>query len=250
MTTPHKRINSIEPAYPEGWSTGEPPPPATESADLLDYPLLREQLGFVLGSASRHRLLALASFLAVAGMGVGSLWVVPKRYQVQAIILAQRNAVMSTLSNPGLPRSYEWDAPTRAARETVLRRDNLVSLCKETAFVDKYLERRPSLVRFRDWIEERISGKQRSREELLDDLVDMLETRLYVEVRDGSVAITFQWWDKEIAFQLVSAALESFLEVRHVSELAVMSDAISILQGHANKVHAELEPTMQALDDK
>ena len=67
---------------------------------------------------------------------------------------------MGVLSNPGMNR--EWDAPTRAAREHLLRRDNLIELCKQTNFVEKYLAARAPAVRLRDWTGERL-GREAAR---------------------------------------------------------------------------------------
>lgn len=230
----------------------EPRPPAdrhasaaAEGTDLFDYALLRAYAMFVLRAPRRHKKVALASFVAVLVLGIAALAVLPRRYHVQARILAQRNPVMWTLSNPNLARPMDWDAPTRAARETVLRRDNLTALCKQINFVDWYLRSRAPAVRWRDAIVEFVTRKKKSPEERLDELVDTLERRLWVEVsQEGTVTITFEWSDKEIAYNMVQAALQTFLEVRHTTEVSIVGEAISILENRAQKLREEIDATI------
>jgi len=233
-----------------GHASGGPPPAREGEADLFDYRLLRDAAAFLVRATLRHRALASLCFLAVLAAAVTSLWVLPKRWQVQARLLAQRNPVMWTLSNPGLPRPFDWDAPARAARETVLRRDNLVALCRQTNFVEKYLAKRPPAVRAWHWVRDLV-GEPKSKERLLDDLVDTLQTRLWVEVgNEATVTITFEWSDPEIAYQMVQAAVENFLEVRHAQEAAIVGETISILEVHASRLQRQIDDGVETLRDK
>jgi len=226
------------------------PPSRDGEADLFDYRLLRDAAVFLVRATLRHRALAFGCFLAVLAAAVASLWLLPQRYQVQARLLAQRNPVMWTLSNPGLPRPFDWDAPARAARETVLRRDNLVALCKQTNFVEKYLARRAPAVRAWHWMRDLVSGPK-SNDRLLDDLVDTLQTRLWVEVgNEATVTITFEWSDKDIAYQMVQAAVENFLEVRHAQEAAIVGETISILEVHASRLQRQIDSGVETLREK
>ncbi|HEY7725164.1 MAG TPA: hypothetical protein VH880_07515, partial [Anaeromyxobacteraceae bacterium] len=81
-----------------------PPPPEASESDLLDFEGLRQDLGLVLTAPLRHPRLAVGSFLSVAVLAAASSLVIRDVYQVQAEILAQRNPVMLTLSNPGIHR--------------------------------------------------------------------------------------------------------------------------------------------------
>ena len=229
-------------------------PPAEEaqavaSSDLFDYALLRDYLGFALRAPTRHRVLALCAFLAIVGVGLVAVFTLPIRYQVQAQILALRSPLMGTLSNPGLNR--EWDAPTRAARETMIRRDNLVALIKQTDFVNRYLEERAPAVQVRDWIVRVATGKERDREKLTEDLADALEDRLWVvATQEGTVTITFRWSNPETAQRIVQAAVQSFLEARYASEISAVGETIGILQGHDARVQHEIDDTINQLESK
>ena len=70
----------------------------------------------------------------------------------------------------------------------------------------------------------------------MDALVGLLEKRLQVYIGDGTVTIMIDWANDEMAFRLVEAAQQNFLEARHVSEISSISEAISILEGHASGV--------------
>jgi uncharacterized protein involved in exopolysaccharide biosynthesis len=227
------------------------PPPETEGGDLINFAILRQDAGFVLRAPLRHRRLAAICFASVVVLAAASSLVIRDVYQVQAGILALRNPVMLTLSNPGLARGNDWDTPTRAARETVLRRDNLIALCNQTDLVDRYLKTRSPLGRLYRSLLDSLSGQKMTRAELTDALVDTLETKLWVNVSDeGTVTINFEWTDKDIAFQIVEAAVQNFLETRHATEIAVLGETISLLEGRAAALQKEVDSTLAQLERK
>ncbi len=237
---------------PSGTSSRAEPalerPPAAEP-DALGFPTLAEHMGFVLGAPRRHWVLALGSFACVAALAVATVRVIPHRYQVQASILAQRSPVMATLSNPGMNR--EWDAPARAAREVVIRREHLLALADETHLVERYLANRAPAVRARDWLVRRLTGRERDLARLRDDLVDAVAERLWVTVSpEGAVTITFVWSDPQLASQIVQAALQTFLDERYASEIKAVGETVAILQGHDARVQHDLADTLERVEDK
>jgi uncharacterized protein involved in exopolysaccharide biosynthesis len=222
-----------------------------ETGDPFDLTGVRHDVGYILRAPFRHRRVALISFLAVLVVAAASSLVIRDVYQVQAGILALRSPLMGALSNPTLARSADWDAPTRAARETVLRRDNLVALIKQTGFVESHLRTRSLPGRARAWLVGALTGKGETKEELTDGLADVLERRLWVTVSaEGTVTIAFEWPDKELAFQVVEAAVQNFLEARHASEVSVLGETISLLEVRANKLQKELDATLADLERK
>jgi uncharacterized protein involved in exopolysaccharide biosynthesis len=229
----------------------EPAPhPGVESADLFDWALLRSYVGFGGRAVLRHRLLATTCFLFVVALSCASLYVFPKTYRVQTIIQALRNPSLPTLANAGLYRPYEADAPTRAARETVLRRDNLISLITQTDLVNKYRRNRAPATQLLDRARRLVSGRERTRDEQVDDLVDLLEKRLRVEVTEGTVTITLDWPHGQTAYELVETASQNFLETRHTTEIAMVGDAIAILQTHADNIHRHLNEALEKVTAK
>jgi uncharacterized protein involved in exopolysaccharide biosynthesis len=225
--------------------------PEPEHDGIIDFAGLRDDVSFVLHAPLRHPRIAAGCLAFVLVVAAASSLVFRDIYQVQASLLAQRNPVMLVLSNPGLARGADWDAPTRAARETVLRRDNLIALCEQTGFVDRYLANRSPLGRFRAGLGEYLSGKKESRADIKEGLADTLQTKLWVSVGpEGTVTFTFEWPDKEIAYQVVEAAMQNFLEARHASEVSVLGDSIALLEASATKLQRELDTSLTDVERK
>jgi uncharacterized protein involved in exopolysaccharide biosynthesis len=218
--------------------------------DLFPFANAWNWVGFVLRSVPRHKVLAASCFLAMVGLTVVALAVIPYRYQVQASLLAQRNPLMVSLSNPGLNR--DWDLPTRAAREVVLRRDNLVALCTQTRFVERHVRGRGPAARAFHWLLEKLGVPPPTQEELLEGVVDTLERRLSVWANnaEGTVTITFEWSNRELAYDLVAAAVQSFIEARHVSEINAVGETVAILEGHDARIRQEIAVTTRDLEEK
>jgi uncharacterized protein involved in exopolysaccharide biosynthesis len=224
-------------------------PSPDEHTDLFELARLWEWAGFAVRAPLRHPRIALAAFLAMTALGFVAVAVVPMRWEVTATVLAQRSALMGTLSNPGMNR--EWDAPTRAARELLLRRENLIALCKQTNFVERYLATRAPSVRLRDWIYSKVLRRQRTHEQLLEGLADALESRLWINVvAEGTLSIGFSWSDKELAFQIVQAAIQTFMEERYATEIKMVGETITILEGHDARVQKEIASTIARFEEK
>jgi uncharacterized protein involved in exopolysaccharide biosynthesis len=210
-----------------------------QAAGLFDYPELWNYAGFVLRAPRRHPWLAASVWLAVVAAAVVALMLLPKRYHVESQILAQRNQVIAALGNPGRAIPWDADAPTRAAPEIILRRENLVAIIKQTGLMDRWDSGRAPAQRVKDAIMRVVHGPLTDQEKL-DGLIGTLEKKLTVWTGDGTVSIAINWTDPQMAYRLVEAAQQNFLETRHVSELAAISEAISILQEHANEARDEV----------
>lgn len=221
--------------YPLG-----PPAVETESADLFDYALLRDYLGYVAGSLLRRKLIALLVLAACVGLAFLALRVLPKSYHVEAKLLAQRNQVIAALGNPGRNMPWDADAPTRAAAEIILRRDNLLALAKQTDLVANWERTRAPALRLKDAVVRALSHTPTEQEKLLA-AVNLLEKRLAVTTGESTVNIAIDWPDALMAARLVEAAQQSFLEARHVSEISAISEAISILESHASLVRERVD---------
>ncbi len=143
---------------------------------------------------------------------------------------------MPGLANPNRSIPSEADAPTRAASDTVLRRENLVALINQTDLIENWEKTRAPAVRLKDIVQQVFTGKP-SEEEKLDALVGLLEKKLMVGTGEGTVMIVIDWPDAEMAFHLVEAAQQNFLETRHAMEVSTIAEAISILEGHAQTAH-------------
>lgn len=229
----------------------EPPkPPARgegegESADLFDYELLRDWVGFVLRGVRRHRVLAVLAFVSVMALGVLATAYFPRTYHVESKLLANRSQVIRALGNPR--SSLQGDDPTRAAEETIYARDNLVALIRQTNLVQRWAETRAPVLRLKDSVMQLIAGPM-SEEDKLDAMVGTLEKRLRVNVEPQTVTIGVDWPDPQLAYQIVETAQQNFLETRHVSEMAAIGEALSILEVHASKVEESVGDALAELE--
>lgn len=224
-------------------------PAAHGDADLFELEKIWTFVLFVLRAPLRHRAVAVGAFCAVALLGAAAYVVVPKKWAVSATVLAQRSPLMGTLSNPGMNR--DWDAPTRAARELLIRHENLVALCEKVRFVDRYVATRAPAVRARDWVFAKLRGRERTPKEILDGIVDVLESGLWLQVgNEGTVTIGFQWSDKELTLDVVQFAVSSFMEGRYATEIKMFGETITILEEHDARLQKDIAATLHQLEEK
>ncbi len=166
-------------------------------------------------------------------------------------MLAQRNSVMTSLSNPGRPIPWDADAPTRAAAETVLRRDNLIDLIEKTDLIRNWERKREPILRLKDWIMATVTGYQPTEEDKRDAMIGLLEASMFVTagpVGDGTVTIDLDWRDPEMGFRLVEEAQQSFLDARAKAEKTAIDESIRILEDHAQELSANITSTLAELE--
>jgi hypothetical protein len=158
-------------------------------------------------------------------------WLKTPLYHVETKILAQRQQTLPSIVRPGGPD----EAPTRTAYELVHRRENLINLVKQTnLFVG------PSKAPSTSWLE-RIA----SDEDPLNALVLKLDRLLVVTTVEGVITIEIDWPDAQQAYHLLQAAQENFLEARHLQEITVIDDVISLLRGRAATLAADLQKVIE-----
>lgn len=68
----------------------------------------------------------------------------------------------------------------------------------------------------------------------------MLDKQLKVETGDATISIEIDWANPQQAYRIVAAALQNFLEARHVQEVTALDETIAILRGRATTLRAEL----------
>src|SRR5262249_45858832 len=199
--------------------------PSTKVDDqkLVDFQQLRNCAGFAARAVRRHVMISAAVFVGtVAGTAVCvSLW--PRTYHVEAKLMLQRNDLMTALSNPGRAIRPEADDPSRAASETILDHDNLASLVGQTNLLTEWGRTRAPILRAKD----RLFGLFRQKltdAERFDTLVDVLEQRLWVTVTsEGVVTIGIDWPDARLAYELVRAALQNFVQIRQIGTTSAIT---------------------------
>jgi uncharacterized protein involved in exopolysaccharide biosynthesis len=189
---------------------------------------------------------AFAVFAGMLLLAWVALVVLPKMYHSEIKIQAQRNQVISTLA--GLDRSWDFDTPTRAASDLVLRTDNLVSLVRKTNLIAAWYANRAPIQKLKDTLL-RAVRKPMTGEDQENMLVGTLEKQLSVVTADETVTIEVDWWDALTTFRLTVAAYENFLEARQFKEISAISEAIGILESRAGeereKVNASVDRVLQ-----
>src|SRR5207248_9853386 len=131
--------------------------------------------------------------------------------------------------------------PTRGAAETISSRDNVRALMVQTDLLADWPRHRAPILRFKDWVLHKLR-RDPSEKELSDGLIGLLESNLLVwTTQDGMVTIRLHWRDPVMAYRLVDAAQQNFLEKRHVLEVSTIVEQISILEGHAARLKEEVD---------
>ncbi|HEX4381794.1 MAG TPA: hypothetical protein VH083_02550 [Myxococcales bacterium] len=203
-----------------------------DDADLFDYAKIKDYLLYLLGSISRHRAFICALTAAVLAITALLLWGLPKTYHCETQILALKSTLLGKTVDPNAPEVWGED-PTLAARQAILRHDNLVELVRQTDLVSKYPDSRAPLLKLLDRL---APARSVSQEDRIAAMVGTLETRLDVQVGAGTVTIALDWPDAAMAYQLVDAAHRNFLEQRRATEMGPLEDAIGILELHTSSL--------------
>ena len=218
--------------------------PEDEAEDSFDLGMLRDRASYGLRALSRHTGLAL--FVAVLTLlgAVLVAWILPDRYRVETRLIAQRDDVIAMLSNPGRPvLSDETNPASRAVADMVLRRDNLLSIVRQTGLLQHWRANRSPLFRLKDWL---IYHRQLDDEELTEVLVGTLDKRITVTAQEGGV-ITFAvvWNDAAMATKLSQTVLDNFIENRNVNEMAIVGESITLLEQRLAEAQKNMEDTLQ-----
>jgi hypothetical protein len=72
-------------------------------------------------------------------------------------------------------------------------------------------------------------------------LIGVLPFALQVNPGNGTLTLSIDWQDPDVAAHIVGEAQQIYLESRHSAEVATMAEYIGILEGHAAKVHDEID---------
>ncbi len=213
-----------------------------ESAELFDRQKLRDNYDFVVGALRRHWRLAGGIFVVIMGLAILAVATLPRKYHVEAKVLAQTNQALSVGSED--PNS---NAPTRGAVELIRGRENLSRIVRATDLVRHYESHRSLAQRARDAVMGWVSGPQ-TEQAKTDAMVDLLEKRLSAWTSDGTVTISIDWTDPQMAVRLVDEAEQNFLLARYSQEVSAIVDSIGIIRRHAKDQKADVDAAVAAAE--
>ena len=204
--------------------------------DLFDWAKVRRYVAFALGSVRRRFGLFMSVSSIMLLLAAAAVWAMPKTYQVECRLLAQRNPVLAVRAD-----ASQATDPTKAAAENIVLHDNLQKLIHQTDLVAEWPKHRAPILRLKDWISAKM-GSTPDPNELMNGLTGLLVKNLVVwTTPEGAVVIRLVWPDDRVmAYRLVDAAQQNFLEMRHVIEVESIAVQIAIFEEHAANLKKEI----------
>jgi uncharacterized protein involved in exopolysaccharide biosynthesis len=194
--------------------------------------LLGSYLSFAKRAIRTRRLLSLTAFLVVFVFGIAGLAVWPRTYTSDLRLVVQ---------STGMLDPYDKSLnPLASAYDVITREDNREALVKQLELRKHWDATRAPPLKLKDNLFALVFGKP-SEKDIDDALVVMLDSRLNVYSEGNALNISVDWPDPQIARKIATAAKDSFLEARHVEEISVIAEKMSILEGHASRVRGEIE---------
>ena len=245
---PPRALAAVAPAVPaetRGWPNSD----AGDSAFVVPTELaeFREFIGFPRRAVRRHAALAAAIVGAMLLLGVAAAVALPKHYIIETVLLAQKNVVMPALGNPDRRVPTDADVPSRLAAEAVLKRENFISLVRQTNLLQVWPTIRTPGGKLKDAIRARIKGPM-TEEDRVEALVGILHQRMWVTPTEGTVRIGIDWMDAKSGLAIVEAAQQNFFEQRHASEVGMIEESIRILSGHVADSERAIEQAVREIN--
>jgi uncharacterized protein involved in exopolysaccharide biosynthesis len=197
----------------------------------IDVDVLRSYLSFGRRAVRARRFIVAALFSVGLLLTIAAFKFFPRSYVCKTVLLAQGEQVLE--GNSG-------QSPFAGAESLILRHENLTSIIREIGLIRKFEERRPPLLALKDKIRASLLGAL-DQESKVGALVGTLESKIGVEVEGNTLSVTVTWADGKTAAEIADAAQQSYVKMRHSSELAAFQEKMSILNGHAGKVRVEVE---------
>lgn len=193
-------------------------------------PQPKDYVVLLLRAAWRRKIVLFSVFVIGCATVFGYYRIKKPVYRVEAKIMAQRQQVL-----PSALRSGSEDLPTKTAWELIHRRENLLAIAKSAELIKKGAVVEKSL--------RELAGLTQPTPAFdpFDVVVKVLDRRLFVETDEGTVGISFDWHDPTQAYRVVDAAVQNFIEARHVQEVTAIDEVMSVLRVKAAKAKENLE---------
>ncbi|HKP63503.1 MAG TPA: hypothetical protein VJV78_42500 [Polyangiales bacterium] len=205
-------------------------------------------LWFAHGALKRHWKLSILVAVAVAIPGIVVAKTLPSRYEARSKIYSSRNTFVTSELAGGRREPANEDT-MRGVAESVLSRDNLLSMLREAKLVDSWPTTRSWPLRLKDQLQELVFGPLSS-DDMERVLLGMLGSSIYVGKEEtASIRFRVEWRDPKIAFELVSLAQRNFLNARRTEELAAITRATTLLEDELQRTDAAIEPAVRNVQD-
>jgi uncharacterized protein involved in exopolysaccharide biosynthesis len=214
----------------------------SDDEQLVDLALILNLVAYASGALGRHPRLALSLIAVIFGLTASTLFLLPKTYHVQTKVLAQRNQALALKGDNG------GEALSHSAVETVMRRDNLLAIVRQTDLVREWYLRRAPLPHVKDLVFNALV-KPETEQEKVEWMADVIQKRLSVETpNEGLILVGLEWPDPVMALRIVNAAQQNYLESRQATEVTAIAEQIAILQNHARGLRTDIDTAVDAIE--
>jgi uncharacterized protein involved in exopolysaccharide biosynthesis len=222
-------------------AAAQQPQTEEDAEEGLDLEYVKDLVRFLFGAPRRHKKTAIVTFLVIAMFAVAGAILWPRTYQVDVTILTQRPQMMGALVNPNVNRP-DREASMRAIEELIRRHDNVVAIIKDSNVLDLREARRPFLLRIKDKAF-RVFGTPTEADQV-QALVATFEKKLVITSDDSTIHLMLEWDDPELALKLINTTAQSFLDGRNATDVSVIAETITILEGEAKKSGSDVEAAL------
>ncbi|HEY2408694.1 MAG TPA: hypothetical protein VGI10_21965 [Polyangiaceae bacterium] len=205
-------------------------PEEEEGSGGLQLDLIGSYFAFGVRAVRDRKLLAAGIFLPIAILSLLAAATWPRTYHCETILMIQSNQVFQESKQDALG----------GAAQVITRQENLEAIINQLDLVRDWQNSRSGLSRVKDAILDRVRGVPDAKDRVRM-VVGTLQYALNVTTGPGTLTLSMDWSTPEGAAKIVAAAQQSFLESRHNAEIASLAEYISILEGHAAKVHDEID---------
>jgi len=191
--------------------------------------------------AVRGRWISIAMLTGLfAATGTAAAVLLPRTYAAESRLLAQRNYVMPALAHPKRAVPFGAESPTQSAVEFVLNRQALEGIVRRADLPGRWDRERPAVLRVKDSVTQRVRGPITD-DDKFDALVDLLATRLSVRVVNETITVKATWSDPRTVVDIVTGAVEAFLEARRKMDVQAIADVHALLSRTAETERANVE---------
>lgn len=218
------------------------PAPQQDEDDTLG-PTPLELVSFALRSARRHLWLCLFVAVSIGALGIVVVSALPPTYESTSKIYARQNAAITAALAGG---RHSGSTSAQGLTETVLNRENIVSMVREAGLVESWKASRAYPLKLKDQLFTSVFGPVSLRDQERA-LVEMVERSMWVFTEESSIRFRVYWRDPQMAFRLTELAQRNFLRERSAEELGAISRAIALIEVERERADEAIAPMVKEM---